>query len=202
MLLALDHFLKPRPLRARPEADPRRRRHARGQVGRQQPGAGEEVPAAAGGIQTKGEHGRRRQIPPGVRSRDQMQAHRPPARHRIVGHQLQRAFGWTGDEAQPRPAGIDHGPRAHVRHEDHVQHPAPARPERPVPFGPRGEVDEVHAITPDHGVERGVGDPHQLLALPTRLRDPREPGKLHRDRARCGQPGENERAKKGIQLHG
>ena len=126
MLVALDHFLKPDSLGAGTHAELRRGLGIRGQVSGEQPGTDQDIPTATGGVEPQGEHGGRRQTPARVRVRDQMQAERPPPRHRIIVHQLEGACRRTRDEAEPGAANLKHRARSNPRQQHHVQHAAPA----------------------------------------------------------------------------
>ncbi|PAW81312.1 MAG: hypothetical protein B9S27_04890 [Opitutia bacterium Tous-C8FEB] len=140
MIVALQCLLEPGAFATRAHPNPRRPPGSRGQVSGHQPRAGEEIPAAAGRIEPQGEHRCRRQTAARVWGRAQMQAQRAPTGDRIIAHQLQRAIGRARDEAQPRPTGLDDRPGRHLRHEHHVQHTPPPGPQRPAPFGARGQI--------------------------------------------------------------
>ena len=136
--------------------------------------------------------------------RAQMQAQRAPAGDRIIAHQLQRAVGRARDKAQPRSTGLDDRPGRHLRHEHHVQHTPPPGPQRPAPFGARGQIQVHHPIAPgqrERGATRGPG---QILPLPARLRRPSERWKFHAgdNRGHASAEGRHKGEKQVAQIHG
>ncbi len=208
MVVALQHLLEPDAFAARPHPDPRWGPEHSGEVGGEQPRAGQDIPSAAGRIEPEGEHGRRRQVTARVRGRDQMQAQRPPARHGVIAQQLQGLRRRTRDEAHPRPTRLNHRPRRDLRHKHHVHHSAPAYPQRPHPFGTRGEIEVSHGIALTKREERAAAGSCQFLPLPARVRQSCEAWELHAGGPVAGDPvghpnhGREDRAKKISEVHG
>jgi len=204
MVVALQHLLEPGAFATRAHPDPRWGPEHSGEVGGEQTRAGQDIPSAAGRIESEGQHGGRRQTAARVRGRAQMQAQRAPAGDRIIAHQLQRAVGRARDESQPRPTGLDDRSGGHLSHEHHVQHSLPLGPQRPAPLGARGQIQVRHPIAPGQRERATIRGPGQILPLPARRRRPSERWEFHAgdNRGDLGAEGRHKGEKQVAQVHG